>query len=103
MRVVDGLGDTEITEEIFPKTTHYIRRLYISMYNRRIARVYVMQSKRNLVEHCHCRGLPLLLGFEVYNLLVKAPFANWLEDVDVMSCRPTLGAQVLEDMILTSH
>jgi hypothetical protein len=43
------------------------------------------------------------LGFEVYNLLVKAPFANWLEDVDVMSYRPTLGAQVLEDMILTGH
>jgi hypothetical protein len=103
MRVVDGLGDAKITEEVFPKTTHYIRRLYISMYDGRIVRVYVMQSKGNLVEHCHRRGLPLLLGFEVCNLPVKALFANWLEDMDVVSCRPTLGAEVWKDMILMSH
>jgi hypothetical protein len=76
MRVVDGLGDAKITEEVFPKTMHYIRRLYISMYNRRIVRVYVMQSKGNLVEHYYRCDLPLLLGFEVCNLLVKALFAN---------------------------
>jgi hypothetical protein len=94
MCVVDGLGDAKITEDVFPKTMHYIRRFYISMYDGRIARMYVIQSKGNLVEHCHCRGLPLPLGFEVCNLPIKALFADWLEDLDVVSCRPPLGAQV---------
>jgi len=103
MRVVDGLSDVKITNEVFPKATQYIRRLYISMDDGRIERVYVIQSKGNVVEHCSCRCLPLRFGFEVCNLHVEALFANSLEDIDVASCRLTLGGDVSKDMFLTSY
>jgi len=103
MRVVDGLGDVEITNEVFPRAIQYIRRLYIFMYNGRVKRVYVVQSKGNVVEHYSCRGLPLRKGFEVCNLYVEALFANSLEDIDVASYRPTLGGDVSKDMFLTSY
>jgi hypothetical protein len=49
MQVVNSFSDIKITNKVFPKTIYYIRRLYISMYNKRIIRVYIMQFKGNLV------------------------------------------------------
>jgi hypothetical protein len=73
------------------------------MYNGRIERVYVIQSKGNVVEHYSYRSLPLRFGFEVYDLYIKALFVNSLEDINVASYRPTLGGDVSKDMFLASY